>query len=239
MRFTRFDPKYLLHRSKNCIVAAYASQYATGYLIDLGCGSTNFQPLFDGQISEYIRFDYPSSKEAMGYQNAKIDIGGNVTAIPVRTSSVDCALLLDVLEHVFDVDSVIRNISRILKPGGTLLLTTPFIYPVHGKPDDFHRFTFYSLTNYLLKHNLEIVESSTMGDYGTVLAVLVNQFLFRGHQRLKLRLSWLAQLLTPLLLIIFAVINSIGRLLDRVTRDQPCWVYLENAVVCRKTCEIP
>ena len=234
-RSTITDPKYLVRRSKRAVVRAYAERYAKGCLVDLGCGTAEFKDLFDGHVNSYIRLDYPATQQSMGYGGAKIEIAGDVCAIPMGVSSVDSALLLDVLEHVFQVEDVLQDISRILKPGGTLLLTTPFIYPVHGKPYDYHRFSFYALERYLEKHGLRIIDRSIVGGYGTVLAVLLNQFLYRtflGNVRL---LYIVGLLLRPLWLAIVAAANCVGCALDLATRGRPTWVYMGNAVICEKS----
>ena len=233
-RSTIADPKYLLRRSKKTIVQTYAEQYSKGRLIDLGCGSASYKEVFEGHVSDYFRFDYPATKRSMGYGEVNIDIAGDVCAIPIKANCMDSALLLDVLEHVFEVEEVLQGISRILSPGGTLLLTTPFIYPVHGKPYDFHRFSFYALENHLAKYNLKIVEPVVMGGYGTVLATLINLFVFRAFWGPRKLLHIAGLLLRPLLLLLFVFINCIGYVLDQATKRAPTWVYLENAVICAK-----
>ena len=233
-RLTIADPKYLLRRSKRMIVQTYAKRYSKGRLVDLGCGSASFKRLFDGYVSSHIGLDYPTTQQSMGYGEASIDIAGDVRAIPIRANCVDSVLLLDVIEHVFEVEEVLQGISRILSPGGTLLLTTPFIYPVHGKPYDFHRFSFYALENHLAKYNLKIVEPVVMGGYGTVLATLINLFVFRAFWGPRKLLHIAGLLLRPLLLLLFVFINCIGYVLDQATKRAPTWVYLENAVICAK-----
>lgn len=233
-RLTVADPKYLLRRSKRMVVQTYAERYSKGRLIDLGCGTAGFKRFFNDHVRDYIRFDYPTTKASMGYGGASLDIAGDIRAIPFKANCMDSALLLDVLEHVFEVEAVLEGISRILKPGGTLLLTTPFIYPIHGKPYDFHRFSFYALENHLAKYSLKIIERVVMGGYGTVLATLVNRFLFRVFWGRRGGLYLAGLLLRPLLLLTFVFINCVGYILDVGTRRHPVWVYLENAVVCEK-----
>lgn len=59
--------------------------------------------------------------------------------IPCDDNTFDSVLSLNTLEHIYDSNGVICDIYRVLKPKGELILTVPFLYPIHGHPDDFFR----------------------------------------------------------------------------------------------------
>ncbi len=61
----------------------------------------------------------------------------------------DIILCLNVLEHVYDFQSAIKNIHRSLKPGGILVLSTPYTYPLHMIPMDYWRFSAFALRKML------------------------------------------------------------------------------------------
>lgn len=63
--------------------------------------------------------------------------------------SVDGVFMLEVLEHVKTPQKALDEIHRILKPGGALFLSTPFIFPLHDEPHDFYRYTKYGLAHLL------------------------------------------------------------------------------------------
>lgn len=58
---------------------------------------------------------------------------------PCEAGFCDIALSLNTLEHVYDADFIIGEAARALRCGGRIMLGTPFLYPVHGCPDDFFR----------------------------------------------------------------------------------------------------
>ncbi len=234
MSINLFDPKYLLRRAKRKAVKEYADKYSKGCLLDLGCGSASFKSLFAKTVDRYVGLDYPVTSEHMGYQDVVYEIASDARALPLQSRCADSVLLLDVLEHVFEVNYVLSEAARVLKPGGYLLLTTPFIYPVHGKPYDFHRFSFYALEKYLERNNFTVVKNMVMGNYGTVLAVLINQFIYRAFW---IRGGWLhliGLVLRPILVLIIAMNNLIGWFLDIIASHQPTWTYLEGAVICER-----
>jgi SAM-dependent methyltransferase len=55
-------------------------------------------------------------------------------AIPVVDDSFDAVVICEVLEHLWEPDKVLREIARVLRPGGHVLATIPFLFPVHGDP---------------------------------------------------------------------------------------------------------
>jgi SAM-dependent methyltransferase len=59
----------------------------------------------------------------------------------VEDNSVDCVVTISTLEHVHYPVKVVAEIHRILKPGGTVFINVPFIFPFHADPDDYYRFS--------------------------------------------------------------------------------------------------
>jgi SAM-dependent methyltransferase len=62
----------------------------------------------------------------------------------------DIILCLNVLEHVYDFQTAIKNIYKALKPGGILVLSTPYTYPLHMIPMDYWRFSAFALRKMLV-----------------------------------------------------------------------------------------
>lgn len=72
------------------------------------------------------------------------DIVGDVMAMPLPDASEDAVICLSVLEHVPRPWDAAREIYRVLKPGGSVLLYIPFLTAYHAHPGyygDFVRFT--------------------------------------------------------------------------------------------------
>jgi SAM-dependent methyltransferase len=73
--------------------------------------------------------------------NPHADLHGSLEAIPVEDASFDVVLCLQVLEHVPDPAAAVRELRRVVRPGGRVLLSTHGVYPFHPNPDDLWRWT--------------------------------------------------------------------------------------------------
>jgi SAM-dependent methyltransferase len=98
------------------------------------------------------------------------DIEGNVEMLlDVRDMSIipdrryNCVFCAGVLEHVDDFMAGMREITRILTPGGILLLGVPFRQAIHSFPYDYWRFTRFGL-EYMLRDKYVILEIKELDD---------------------------------------------------------------------------
>ena len=77
-----------------------------------------------------------------------VDVVADATDMPFEDGSVSGIVCETVLEHVKDPPGVLREMERVLEVGGLAYITTPFLYPFHSSPSDYHRWT---------KEGLEII----------------------------------------------------------------------------------
>ena len=87
----------------------------------------------------------------------EVDIVADAAALPFKDNSIPAIVSESVLEHVADPLIVVAEMVRVLKPGGYIYVSAPFIHPYHASPDDFNRWTISGLKH--LFQDLEIVES--------------------------------------------------------------------------------
>lgn len=88
-----------------------------------------------------------------------VDIVGDIHALPIEDNTYDCVFCTGTLEHVRDPATAVRELFRILKPGGMIHIDVPFIQGYHPDPTDYWRFTLDGLR--LLCSAFEPVESGT------------------------------------------------------------------------------
>jgi SAM-dependent methyltransferase len=129
-----------------------------------------------------------------------VQIIGDAQALGLAGASFDRVLCTEVLEHLPEPQRAIDEMRRVLKPGGTLLLTTRFLFPIHDAPHDYFRFTKYGLRHLL--RGFEILELREETDSVGSLAVLVQRLGMQAETRGPgaARAIWLvaARLVRPL-----------------------------------------
>ena len=88
-----------------------------------------------------------------------VDVVGDIHALPLPDNDFDCVFCTGTLEHVRDPARAVRQIYRILKPGGLVHIDVPFIQGYHADPTDYWRFTIDGLR--VLCEGFEELESGT------------------------------------------------------------------------------
>jgi len=139
-------------------------------LLDLGCGTRPFRDLYERCATLCIGTDVPFSQHDM----SAVDVYSIAHALPFGDAVFDIVLCTEMLEHVPDPEAVLSEIQRVLKPGGCLIMTTPFLVPLHEEPYDFFRYTSHGLRHLCARASLEIgLITPFAGLTGVVISFLV------------------------------------------------------------------
>lgn len=112
-----------------------------GRLLDVGCGERPYRLVYDNQVEMSVGTEVPWSLHG----TADSDVICYAERLPFHDESFDFILCTEVLEHTQQPFQVLRELARVLKPGGHLFLSVPFIYPIHESPNDYWRFTTHGL----------------------------------------------------------------------------------------------
>jgi SAM-dependent methyltransferase len=76
---------------------------------------------------------------------ARPGVVADAHALPFPSEAFDVVLANNVIEHLHDAATGVAEMRRVLRAGGSVLYTIPFLYPVHEAPNDFVRYTHYGL----------------------------------------------------------------------------------------------
>lgn len=89
--------------------------------------------------------------------------------MPLDNACIDQVLMTEVLEHLPDPVAVLKECHRVLKGGGQLIATMPFLYPIHADPHDYQRWTPDKIQLVLLGIGFSEIEIKPMGSLFAVL----------------------------------------------------------------------
>jgi len=95
-------------------------------------------------------------------KNSKPNILGDICTFNFKEEKFDFVVIAEVLEHLHSPHLAISNINSLLKQNGKIILTVPFIFPIHERPYDYFRYTKYGL-EFLFRDfvNVEIEERNS------------------------------------------------------------------------------
>jgi SAM-dependent methyltransferase len=154
---------------------------------------------------------------------------------PLESGSYDVVLCTQVLEHVSSVDLTLQEMVRVLKPGGRLIISAPFIYNEHGAPGDYRRFSAGGLEQMIRTRGLEVQEVRRQGAIGSTLGILFLNWV--DAQLNRRRVTRLAKgFLLPVWLVVCALVNCSGAIVNRLDTTN---VFYGNVLVVARLTRSP
>ena len=183
-----------MHRAKNLLVNSIIKQelkhcaftYASGGMIDIGCGEKPYQRLFAPYVTEHIGLDH----ETTLHSKSQVDLWGTAYDVPAEDESFDTLLCTAVLEHLEEPDRAIKEASRVLKKGGYAIYAVPLFWHLHEEPRDFYRYTKYGLKYLFEKNGFEIVDLKPLSGFLVTFGQELVYYLWRFRKGGKLNPLW-------------------------------------------------
>lgn len=150
-------------------------------LVDLGAGQSDFLELTSAfKLCAVDLYPYPGIQVVCDLEHS----------LPFKDKSVDIVLLTNLLEHVREPNAVLEECYRILKPGGMLLGTVPFMIQIHQRPYDFYRYTEYNLEYLFTKHQLRNAAITPVSNLSVLFFNVATSFFTRAIKKTRYKLLW-------------------------------------------------
>ena len=153
-------PLFILKKLQRNKMRKY-STLLEGRLLDLGCGT--------GPYKKFISCQFYTGMD----ENIDVgpDIQGNALQIPFSDNSFNTVMCSEVLEHLKEPRECLAEISRVLCPGGISYITAPMSWSLHYEPNDYWRFTNYSLEYLIKQSGLNVLKIERIGGIFSLLGV--------------------------------------------------------------------
>lgn len=152
-----------------------------GTFLDVGCGVQPYRPLImaaPARVERYVGMDL-ANNAVKGYRAVEPDVFWDGRTIPLPDASVDSAMATEVLEHCPDPLAVLREVKRVLRPGGHLFITVPFLWPLHDVPYDEYRYTPFALERLLGEAGFSGTHVRPLGGWDASLAQMIGLWAVR------------------------------------------------------------
>lgn len=144
----------------------------SGKLLDFGGGSKPYQSLFP-QIKDYKSIEVESDKEDI---NADYIYDGK--RIPFEDNYFESIICTEVFEHIEDINFTLIELKRVLKPGGLILITTPFMCIEHEMPNDFRRLSLNGVLSLMNSNGFEVIKKKKFLNNVLTIFQLINFYFY-------------------------------------------------------------
>lgn len=176
------------------------ANYMKGKMLDFGCGTKPYRSLF--KVDQHIGVDIEKPATDYSERKSAVDKFYDGRSIPFDNEYFDSVFSSEVLTHIFHADEIIMEICRVLKNGGYILFTVPFVWKENEQPYDSVRYTSFGIKHLLEKHGFDIVVQQKKGNYVTVAGQLFNDCLFSSLPKIGIvRMVFTLLIIFPLHLI--------------------------------------
>jgi len=146
-------------------------------ILDAGAGEQNYKKFCTHlkYISQdFAQYDGKGDGKALQtkmWNTSNLDIVSDITSVPESDDSFDAIMCIEVFEHLPEPILAIKEFSRLLKPGGHLILTAPFCSLTHMAPYHFYSgYNRYFYEKHLADNGFNIIELTENGNFFEFLA---------------------------------------------------------------------
>jgi SAM-dependent methyltransferase len=219
------QPNYLI-RTRLLQSIQYYAPRLKGNMMDFGCGQKPYKSLFT--VEKYIGVDYENPGHS--HKDEAIDVFYDGKHLPFDDNHFDSVFCSEVFEHIFNLDEILNEIHRVMKPGGNILITCPFAFCEHETPSDFARYTSFAIRHLMENAGFEIIEQQKTGN--SIEAITQLQLMYM-HQHIYPKLKSLPVIRSAFKIITYSISNMAGLALGKIMpagKD----LYMSNVLLCRK-----
>lgn len=219
------NPFFLVRKNLYIQVKELARELS-GNVLDFGCGCKPYQKYFS-HCSSYMGCDIEISGHR--HENENIDVFYDGSKLPFDDDYFDGVFSTEVFEHIFNLDEIISELSRVMKEGGMLLVTVPFVWNEHEVPYDCARYTSFGIKALLEREGFVVIEQRKSTNYVEMVFQMAIEYIRARKDGRKFN-NYMSLMLNVLLI---APLTVCGLVMGKILPCDYGW-YGDNVVLCRK-----
>jgi len=215
-----FNPNHIMRRYLQKSITKNSGSIV-GNTLDFGCGLFPYAKLLT-QATTIIGLEL-QGKDKITTDDRIVYYSGD--KFPFLDDYFDSVVSFEVFEHLTNPINALDEIYRVVKKNGYVIITTPFLYPLHEIPYDYRRLTKYELSRLLEAHSFELVKiQHGPSSFLTIKQLQVLHYTNKSARTIKsIRIS----------LVLVPIINILALSLNWMHRNNSD-IYLSNFILARK-----
>ena len=181
---------HIIHRSIYLFTAFFSrsgiDKFLREQIYEINSSPDNYKNILNVGSGGFVSRSIAHINSGATVLNVDIDPKRNPDVVADICSMVDfedecydAVFMVEVLEHVKSPQKALQEVHRILRKGGILILTTPFLFEIHDRPYDYYRFTKYGLE--LLLEDYASVQIQARNRYLDAIIVLIMRLFVSHH----------------------------------------------------------
>jgi SAM-dependent methyltransferase len=219
------NPSYLV-RKKLLDSILPLSKHLTGKMMDFGCGTKPYKSIFT--VDEYVGVDFKN--EGHTHEDENIDVFYDGVTIPFGDDHFDSIFCTEVFEHVFNLEIILKELNRVLKKDGVMLITCPFAICEHEIPNDFARYSSFGLVNLLERNNFKIIKQIKTSNAIETITQLRLTYI---HNNITPKIDKIPILREIFRRLLYSYLNIKAIILCKILPYNDT-LYLNNVILCKK-----
>jgi SAM-dependent methyltransferase len=162
---------------------APVAQYLAGEMLNAGCGSRDISAFLRANgVTSITRYDIASNDPDV--------VIGRLESMPFADRTFDSVLCNAVLEHVENADRSMRELARVVRRGGHVVVAVPFLQPYHASPGDFRRYTADGLAQLGRNAGLDVVAILPVHSFAQTFGWLLWEYAQEKRGFLRRSIAW-------------------------------------------------
>lgn len=155
------------------------SEHLSGSLLDIGCGPVPYYEVYKSQVIENICLDHPGSVHGLEHLDHLVDLN-KTDRLPFDDHRFDSILATDMIIHMQMPAAFVKELARVLKPGGKAIITSTFVNWMGEYPNEYSHLSGPGLRNLAERAGFEVIHLKTYGGHADVLLDTLNKFFNTG-----------------------------------------------------------